>query len=198
MKIFCFGDSITYGGSYCWASQLRRYMEEKGKKDSANVYNLGVKGDSSRELLNRFENEIDVREPEEDSLIVFQIGINDSQWIKTKNNNRVQLEEFRQNLEKIWFKARQRTENIIFLGLTPVVESEVDPVDWNSNKAYRTKEVRKYEDELFRFCQQKDLKFIELYDLFLENGYNELLKDGIHPNERGHEKIFEAVKKEIN
>lgn len=195
MEIFCFGDSLTYGGSESWANKLLAHVEEE-YEDSPLVFNLGIPGESSRELLERFEDEFDVRSSDgEEKIIIFQIGINDSQIIKTKNGNRVQIEEFKQNLENLWFRAKQKTDKIFFLGLTPVIEAKTDPVDWNTNKALRTKQVRKYEDKLYSFCSEKDSNFIELYDCFQKNGYAELLKDdGVHPNEEGNEMIFKAVK----
>lgn len=197
MQLFCFGDSITLGKSYGWVKKLEEYLEETDSRREMPtlVYNLGIAGEDSRRLLERFEKELDVRDSDEAKKIaIFQIGINDAQFIKKKNATRIQKEEFKQNLEDIWYRANQKVDNIIFIGITPVVESKTDPVEWDNNKAFRTKNVREYEDKLFEFCQEKDVIFVELYDQFLENGYGNLLRDGIHPNEKGHELIFQRVK----
>jgi len=200
MQIFCFGDSITYGKSHSWVEKLREQMEKKTDRQGKEniVFNLGVPGDSSRDLLNRFESETKVRASENaNKKFFFQFGINDVMRLKEKNDNRVSIEEFGQNLEKLYIKARKFTEdeNIYFLGFTPIIESKTDPLDEDNNKRILFNEVREYEDKLYEFCGRKQVNFIEMFDLFMENGYSDLLlDDGFHPGPRGHKKIFEKVR----
>ena len=85
MRIFCFGDSITYGkwdAKHCgWVQRLRRFLDKNWEIYGDNlVYNLGVSGDTTKNLLTRFEFEIEQRlkEEKEEVLIIFDIGINDS------------------------------------------------------------------------------------------------------------------------
>ena len=85
MRIFCFGDSITYGkwdAEHCgWVQRLRRFLDKNWEIYGDNlVYNLGVSGDTTKNLLTRFEFEIEQRlkEEKEEVLIIFYIGINDS------------------------------------------------------------------------------------------------------------------------
>jgi lysophospholipase L1-like esterase len=39
-------------------------------------------------------------------------------------------------------------------------------------------------------CEKENLYFIDMFDLLKKND----LEDGLHPNAKGHEKIFEKVK----
>ncbi|MGM5484950.1 MAG: SGNH/GDSL hydrolase family protein [Nanobdellota archaeon] len=61
--VLAFGDSITFGRgvvpSRGWTNSLKEYFESK---DFYNVlYNLGIPGDSSTDLLKRFETEAKAR-----------------------------------------------------------------------------------------------------------------------------------------
>ena len=50
--------------------------------------------------------------------------------------------------------------------------------------------IKKYNEKLKEFCKNNRLPKIEIYDLLNK----EDLRDGLHPNSRGHEKIFQKVK----
>ena len=84
-RILVFGDSIARGAVDLekggWVERLRIYFVNNSKDKS--VYNLGISGDTTENLLKRFMNECKVREPE---IIIFAIGVNDSAIIQNKNN----------------------------------------------------------------------------------------------------------------
>lgn len=201
MRVLCFGDSITHGyrdrerGG--WVERLRQEKERKTDEPKwYSFYNLGIAGDTSRDLLERFEEESLTRRSDDGTVILIQIGINDSQLLLRQEKNQVSVQEFRQNLEKLRLKARELADELYFLGMTPVVEEEVNPREPNTD--YRFKDVREYEDELHSFCREKDVKFIEIFDHFIDReDYRTLLADGLHPNEKGHEMIKEKVKERL-
>jgi len=93
-KICVFGDSITWGAGDRekggWAARLKNYF---GRISDFNVKitNLGISGDNTDDLLKRFKTEAVAREP---NIIIFAIGTNDSQYIDSKDNPRVNLENF--------------------------------------------------------------------------------------------------------
>lgn len=59
MVICIFGDSITWGASDSekggWVERLKIYF---GEKYDINVYNLGISGDATEDLLVRIEKEL--------------------------------------------------------------------------------------------------------------------------------------------
>ncbi|MBI2515155.1 hypothetical protein HYV91_03185 [Candidatus Wolfebacteria bacterium] len=188
MNICIFGDSITWGASDSdkggWVERLRVYF---GEKYDANVYNLGVCGDTTDDLLKRVEVECKAREP---SIIVFAIGINDSQFVHSKSDRRTSIENFKENLSKLHSAARQFTEKIAFVGWTDIYESKTKPVPWNTDRSYDNRSIQKYDEAIKRFCSEKKLKFITM------NGVLTLgdLTDGVHPNSQGHEKMADIIK----
>lgn len=88
-----FGHSITQGfwdTEGGWVQRLRKFLDEKSLKQPEEyyfeVYNLGVSGNDSRQLLDRFDDELEARLFDEDeTLIIFQIGANDIQYLQAKD-----------------------------------------------------------------------------------------------------------------
>src|SRR3989344_3552583 len=86
--ILVFGDSITYGAwdtNGGWVQRLRTYLDKKQLADPKlyyELYNLGVSGDTSTDLLERFEAETKQRikrmSAKEEIIIIVAIGTNDS------------------------------------------------------------------------------------------------------------------------
>ncbi|MCK4745124.1 hypothetical protein KAS41_03605 [Candidatus Parcubacteria bacterium] len=188
-RICVFGDSISQGyNDYRgggWINRLKKYFDLSNYDIS--VFNLGVSGDNTFDLLKRFNIEAKARNPE---LIIFAIGINDSQYINSKNNPSVLLSDFNKNLLKLKNLSKKFTNKIIFIGLTKVDELKVMPIPWSITKYYDNKNIKKYDLIIKNFCEKNNLPFIEMFDLLK----NEDLEDGLHPNSEGHKKMFIRVR----
>lgn len=197
MATICiFGDSITWGATDHegggWAARLRNYFESKGLRvdQDVDVYNLGVSGDNTDDLIARFSVEMGAREP---NMVIFAIGINDSQFVISENRNRISLENFRNNLEKMIELAQERGCSVILIGLTRVDESKTTPIPWNTDKKYLNEYIQTYDSVLQDISEKKGLPFIAMSDVVqLED-----LEDGLHPNTNGHKKMFDAIKGKI-
>jgi len=194
--ILVFGDSISYGEKDAekggWVNRLKIELMDSDEVDI--VHNLGISGNTSRDILNRFEEELDTRKEEGvDQIVIFQLGTNDSMVEVDTGQNKVSIEEFRQNLENLLPKAREKADHFFFFGLLPIVENKVNPLPEDRTKALRFKDIREYEDELYEFCQAFQVDFLDLFDEFSDRDYNRVLEDGVHPNAEGHELIKEKV-----
>jgi lysophospholipase L1-like esterase len=154
--------------------------------DDVNVYNLGVCGQSSDDLLRRFEREATVRESE---MILIAIGINDSQYLETKEHPRVSLDQFKSNLTELIGISRKMTDNIIFVGLTKVDESKTMPVAWDVETFYDNENIESYDAIIRRLCEESGSMYIDMKDIVDATG----LEDGLHPTSVGHEKIYKTV-----
>lgn len=185
-----FGDSIAWGA--CdnemggWVNRLKKYLANK-TEDYFEVYNLGIGGDNSEELLKRFFNENEARKP---NSIIIAIGINDSQYIKSKDNPRVPLKRFESNLLELLKQAKKFTEEVVFVGLTNIDETKMMPTPWESTKYYDDENVALHDSKVKEFCEKNKLKFIEMQGLLNKDD----LEDGLHPNAQGHKKMFLRVR----
>lgn len=193
MATICiFGDSTTWGATDPkqggWANRLRNHFERLG--GDIEVYNLGISGDNTNDLLERIRVECEAREP---SIIVFAIGINDSQYIKSKNNPCVSLDNFQNNLKKLLQIAQQFASKIIFIGVIKVDESKTMPCSTTKMNYYDNENIIKYNSAIKFICKENNFSFIETFDLLETTD----LDDGLHPNSKGHEKMFEKIKSEL-
>ncbi len=201
MRILIFGDSIAYGAwdrEGGWAWRLRKFLDEKTLSEPESyflVYNLGVSGDTTEDLLERFEFETEQRIKEkEDTTIIFAIGGNDSTFNNNKNKCHVSQEKSKKNIQKLIKLAAKYAAKILFIGLFPADESKTIPIPWARNKSYKNEYIIQYDKIIKSVCQENSVLFIGIFEEFMNSDYKNLLEDGQHPNSEGHRKIFEIVK----
>ena len=190
-NICVLGDSIVYGAwdeeKHGYVNRLREDLKEN--KQVENVYALGILGETTAGLLKRLDSELTPRTP---NTIIIGIGINDTIYIKTKQQESINIKEFINNISKIIAIATTYTNNILMLGLTNVIEERTTPILWNDNEMYFNDTIKKYDIALEDYCNMNKVQYLKLFDLLQQTDFSD---DGIHPNEKGHEKIYKAIKK---
>ena len=70
-------------------------------------------------------------------------------------------------------------------------------VSWEIEMYYANKEIAKYNDVIWQIYESEKLKFIDIFSDFKKNNYKEMISDGLHPNERGHEWMANKMAKEL-
>ena len=187
MTICIFGDSIVWGASDCekggWADSLKNYLMD----EDIDVYNLGISGNTTEDLLKRFEVEAEARNPD---IIIFAIGINDSLSFDKDG-----LIKFQNNIATLADKAKKFTDKIIFIGLTSVDESRTTPyLSEETGEAYNNQSIGEYDEIIKSFCENNNLIFVDVLGLLINDDDS---CDGLHPSSIGHQKMFERIKEEI-
>lgn len=171
-----FGDSIAYGlydNELGWAYRLRKKLGYNNF-----IFNLSIPGQSSFDILNKFEIELKNRYNKSDEFkIIFSFGIKDA----LKNN----IDDFKNNILKIINKTKKYTKDITFIGL-------IKPAT-NKRVEYNLDTVILFDNAIEEICNKENLKYIKLINIINNNE----LVDGLHPNDVGHEKISKVVLKEI-
>ena len=197
-RILVFGDSIAYGAWDTarggWTDRLKVFCMERELENPEfdySVYNLGVSGNNSNNILKRTELEIKQRIwKNKERIIIFEIGINDSQIGKIG----ISVELFKRNIEKLCGIASKYSSKIIFIGLNPIDDSKTNPIPWDKNMFYTNERVEKYNNIIKAICEENKIYFIDMFSEFSKTDYKKLLEDGLHPNSLGHQKMFEIVK----
>lgn len=196
-QIFVFGDSITYGvwdEAGGWVNRLRMYIDQKNwVGDEVHVYNLGISGNTSEDLVKRFKSDIKPR-LEPPTIFIFAIGINDSYFLLKEKRINVSEEKFKTNLAKLIKYARKHSNKVVFVGLNPVEEEKINPIPWSTSEAYLIENVKKHNGIIEAVCKEKNIDFIPIYNEWCKGDFKKYLADGLHPNSLGHKKIFETVK----
>ena len=206
-RILVFGDSIAFGNwdeQGGWVDRLKSFYFKECLNNSDYyymVYNIGVSGDTSNELLERFEFEIEHRLWEreetgekEEIIIILSMGKNDAAFIKSRKSFSIPINDFTVNIKQLLIIAKKYSAKIIFVGPALVDEAKTIPTIWDSNIEYSNKDIEKYNKAIELACKEKKIHFINMHEEFRKLDYKKLLEDGVHPNSAGHKKIFEIVR----
>ncbi|HKU18400.1 MAG TPA: GDSL-type esterase/lipase family protein [Candidatus Saccharimonadales bacterium] len=205
MRVLVFGDSITQGywdTEGGWVDRLRKSYDERQvqdlqERDEPTIFNLGISADNTKNILNRIEAETIARTRHGIlPIAIVQIGVNDS----STDNGPVQvaLDEYKQNLETIIEKMQLLSSKLIFVGLSGCDEAKTTPVVWG-NYHYTNEAIKTYEETMAAVAREHDTLYIPVFDAFMQqvkSGAN-LLPDGLHPNNEGHQLIFEIVRPQL-
>ena len=189
-RILIFGSSIAHGS--CdnemggWVNRLNLYLKNESDEDYG-VYNLGISGNTSEDLKKRIENESKARSAE---IIIIGIGSNDSANLEENGKHWVKPKNYKKNLEKIYNRIKKICDKVIFIEMNNVNEKFTTPVPFGIKCYYTNKEIKKYLYILKDFCKKNKLYLVPLFGKL----DHEDLKDGLHPNAQGHEKMFQRVK----
>ncbi len=188
-SICVFGDSTAWGAwdreKGGWVSRLWFYLAEHGGEDYIEIFNQSISGGTTETILARFEAEAKIRSAD---VLIFQTGGNDASYEHTPGNFMVLPDQFRKNLEEIIRRARTITKDIIFMDLKNCDESKTMPVSW-IDIYYTNENMRKYSEIMDDVCKKNNVPVIDLGILGDDD-----FDDGLHPNAKGHEKIFRKVR----
>ena len=183
--ISVFGDSLVYGMGDSidggWVSRLQHKIKGKNK-----FLNFGIPGDTSKDLLERIDEELKDSCPD---IAIVLIGANDSQYKNSTDNVLIGTEQYEKNLQKIIEKIKKYTNEIIFVGL-PKMDNDIT-TNWNYIYNFCNENLQKYDNIIKQFCEKNSFKYIYIFDLLDKSD----LSDGAHPNETGYEKIAEKIEK---
>jgi lysophospholipase L1-like esterase len=105
---------------------------------------------------------------------------------------RVNIISFKNNIEKLISMCQRHKliKEVIFLWVTGVDENTINQVDslWADHYFYNS-EIQKYNNIIQEWAKNNNCSYIDVFWLMQEND----LEDGLHPNSRWHQKIYEKV-----
>jgi lysophospholipase L1-like esterase len=197
LKVIAFGNSTTayrktITGVYC--QRLPEYF--KKQNIPVHVFNEGIGGshtghitDNSlhkiRHALDRFDDAVLAKNPD---IVIFSFGINDS-WVDNggpEGKSRISLKDYRKNL--LFMVHSLQKKNIRVILMTPNGLGK-DKEPW------RHERLEKYVKVVRNIAQKEKLPLIDQWKMFDEYASiagkkrDDLLLDGVHPNDMWHEKL---------
>jgi acyl-CoA thioesterase I len=191
-RILCFGDSLVLGvgdsKGLGWVGRLN--LEHHNKNLRNFIYNLGDYGETSSELLNRFEIEARKRFERTNNFnysFIIATGINDTRINIKSGKEKVKIDDFKNNIQKLINLCKIMKKEVIFLGLTPVIEEKVQN---RMGTKFINSKISEYNDVIKKQCEKNNIEFIDIFDKINEN----MILDGIHPNEEGYDLISNNIK----
>lgn len=195
--ILIFGASGAFGigvdPKLGWVGRLKSDFEPKEKYNA--VYNLGVPGETSSDLLKRFDIEakarIKKRWPKDKYAIVFSIGTNDSASREKDGEPTNNIDTLSRNMRELVSKAKEYTDRVLVMGLWPVDEERVQPYE---AYYFLNERIKKYHEAIKAVCQELSVPFLDKFEEVYNSDYKPLLLDGIHGTEEGYQRLYELVK----
>lgn len=200
LKIIALGDSLVYGygdpEGGGWVERLRRHWMRESDAGPV-LYNLGIRGDRTHQVLQRLEQEFRLRGELRNRLpdrLILSVGINDSARLGRPNGRLyTDLEIFHCQINHLLDKA-QALCPVLFVGMVPVNEEKMpfqDCLYFNHFDQYRYKEVT------LRACEVRQIPYLDLFEWWMTQDsawrQSALGSDGLHPNGNGYQAILEKV-----
>ncbi len=215
-RIKLLGDSITHGvggtnfeqsgyafikgfarnpDGYCWANKFKSHIE---KTYNCSVINNGCTGTTIEFIINNFEALVE----KDDDLIICTIGTN-NRHVYFRAGYKPTREElgasFYNNVVKLYNMLSAAGKEVIFMANIPASSAnEQDGEDyWRILHMDDINAIYKKASENLGF------PLISMYDLFTEYcqtnnvTVNSLLCDGLHPNDRGYDVMYDLILKEL-
>ncbi|QGA80487.1 SGNH/GDSL hydrolase family protein [Candidatus Nanohalobium constans] len=202
-NILVFGHSVTqglWGEKGGWVQRLENSLvsnalETQDEDDIYYLFNQGVTGDTSEDLLNRLEQEYRNRTEEGyEDLLIIQIGANDV--IEENGQVRVDPEGFRQNIVDLVELGKELSDELIFVGDFPV-NPEIGEIPYSPGKKLDYSRLKQYEEIKKEVCSEKEVGYIDLFKMMENRNQNRFLEEGVHPTSQGHKFVYQKVKKEL-
>ncbi len=208
-RVVAFGDSTTAprGTLRVYADLLQRDLSGKANVNVA-VTNAGVGSNSTEDARKRMQKDVLSLDP---SWVIVQFGINDAAvdvW-KTPpaQEPRVSLARFKENVE--WIVDTLQKDEVSVVLMTP------NPMRWTPKllglygkppyEPDRTDGfnvlLKDYAEAVRLVAREKEVLLVDVYGLFIaydrmpDHSTDELLLDGMHPNQDGHRLIADHLVK---
>lgn len=134
----------------------------------------------------------------EPTVLMIQIGKNDSYVIDRTGNNYVPKSVFEKNLFQIYKKINNSYIDIVFLTLMTVNEDKVNPIPWvnEEDRSVSNQEIIKYNNIIRSVAHETSTDIIDQEKLWSQKDCSKFLdEDGLHPNSSRHKLIFQEAKK---
>lgn len=194
-KLVFIGDSITDGGRRTssagygegYVNQARSLLLARYPQLRLRIVNHGVPGDTTRDLLRRWERDVIVEQPD---WLAVMIGINDVwRWFGAYSTEAVPLSEYEANLRELLSQARSATSARLIL-LTPYM---IEP---NRRQPMRRQmdcygqALRQLAPDFAALLVDTQAAFDQVLGHTLASDWSD---DQIHPNRAGHAVIALAL-----
>lgn len=200
-KIIVLGDSIAYGKwdeAGGWVQGLRSFIDKSFNIElnkNIQVYNLGIPGEVTSRLIERANKELTDRiklaDTGENNLVIIAVGINDTNAENWMTGKKTSPDDFKKNIKNVVSTINSLECEPIILGLTPIDEKKYS--ERFSNRL-ENKTIQEYDQYLLEISKTINISYIPLFSALNSRTYTSTLIDGIHPNSKGHEMIFQIVR----
>jgi len=184
IRICYIGDSFVKGTGdpkkLGWTGRLS--LTSQNSQREITHYNLGVRRDTSADILARWELEAHVRLPSFSiNCVVFSFGVNDT--VVENGRVRVSLIDSMKNTREILGIAKVKY-NVLMIGPPPIDDE------------YQNIRIKAYDEAYSTVCQMLGVNYLSIFDKLIEDEIwiKEIKSnDHIHPKENSYELLSEYI-----
>lgn len=191
-KIAFIGASSVHGkvdpaGGF--VAHVKAYLENLNEEHH-HVYNLGIPGEISSEMLARMKGELEARDID---LVFVMFSSNDSVRLIETDELVVSDEQYLANVNKVSAVCEELGVQLVFIAPFPIDESKTCPFS-DSGKKFTNKRLGEIVALLREYCEGHQHHLIDLYRLFEGRPADEFLhSDGLHCSQAGHREIANTI-----
>jgi len=202
MVLVAFGDSTTAlrKNLEVYATLLEKELPAKGIQ--VKIHNAGVGGNSTHDARHRFQTDVLSRNPD---VVILQFGINDSAidvWKQPPADQpRVPLKQYEINLRYFITVLKKRGVNVLLmtpnpLRWTPRLKELYDKTPYEPENPDGMNHLLKlYTETVRKIARTEKVSLVDVakaFENYAQDGHqsmDDLLLDGMHPNQQGHRLI---------
>lgn len=197
-SIICFGDSITRGesdavyGGWCdrIKTRLIKQFLETGK-DKISVFNMGISGETTNGLVQRFQHEFVSRQAlDQKDTVLFGYGAND--LANQDGHYLVDINAYIDNLSRCIEFSQQQGADVVLVNITPIA-AYLDGIPNVNNRIRNDGNICRYNQALLDLSGKYSVALIDVYTPFNADKEAYLTADGLHPNSAGHELLYQVI-----
>lgn len=185
VRICYVGDSFVNGTGdptkLGWTGRVSASSQDKNL--DITHYNLGVRRETSEEILKRWESECKVRlSNTSENKVVFSFGVNDT--IIENGQRRVSLDKSIENAKKLLSDASKQYD-VLMIGLPPIDDDE------------QNKSIKELDHKFQELCKELNIPYLSIFNTLYHNEIwreEVALNDGAHPRDNGYEILAELIK----
>jgi len=185
IRICYVGDSFVNGTGdpekLGWAGRLSRDAERGGIE--VTHYNLGVRRETSSDIVQRWAAECRARLPEgSDNRVVFSFGVNDA--VVENGSPRVGIEESVANARAILTEA-MISYSVIMVGPPPIDDEGLNVT------------IRELDEKYARLCAELRVPYLSVFERLAGDAlWNSEVSgnDGAHPRSEGYARLADCIR----
>ena len=185
----CFGIGDTIGGGF--VGRFKTWYENSTEEQETHkVYNLGIPGDGIKDMLDRIS-ELQKRKPD---LVILHPGCNDiMREFSLQTDFKSGYDIYSESLEKLLIQI-PKFSTLQVISQLPIDQLRTTPVYW-AEHYYQESDVIQLAKLTKSKCKELGISHIDLFSDWESKEYKLFLsEDGLHPNENGHEYVFQKIR----
>jgi len=185
IRICYVGDSFVNGtgdqSKLGWSGRLSSTSQNEYR--DITHYNLGIRRDTSADILKRWKAECEARLPEiSENRVVFSFGVNDT--VVEDGKRRVSLENSVKNAKTMLVDASKKYD-VLMVGMPPINDEKQNEI------------IRELDYSYQNLCNELNIPYLSIFERLVDdNTWRDEVasNDGAHPRDKGYEILANFIK----